>query len=64
LTGLFTETFYWFGDNDYEEFGDLFEEYIPPPYRLPNMNGIYSFGLAGIYFVLPLLNYTSLAIVG
>ncbi|XP_053393568.1 jmjC domain-containing protein 8-like isoform X2 [Mercenaria mercenaria] len=46
LDTLGNETFYWFGDNDHEEFAELFDEYKAPPYRLPNMYGVYSFGLA------------------
>jgi hypothetical protein len=46
-----TETYYWFGDNDYVEFADLFDQYKAPPYKLPNMHGVYSFGLAGTFFI-------------
>ena len=44
---LFTETFYWFGDNNVTEWQALFDMYKPPPYHLPGMTGAYSFGLAG-----------------
>lgn len=46
LDTLGNETFYWFGDNDYDEFEDLFDAYLAPPYKLPNKYGIFSFGLA------------------
>jgi hypothetical protein len=42
------ETFYWFGDNNYTEWEEVFNKYKPPPYRLPRMTGAYSFGVAGI----------------
>ncbi|XP_064618057.1 jmjC domain-containing protein 8-like [Liolophura sinensis] len=41
------ETFYWFGDNNHTEWEELFSLYKPPPYRLPGLTGVYSFGLAG-----------------
>lgn len=41
------ETFFLFGDHDYEEFSELFGTYNPPPYRLPGHSGAFSFGLAG-----------------
>ncbi|OWF34539.1 jmjC domain-containing protein 8-like [Mizuhopecten yessoensis] len=41
------ETFYWFGDNNYTEWQELFDMYSAPPYYLPDMTGVYSFGLAG-----------------
>ncbi|XP_060063465.1 jmjC domain-containing protein 8-like [Ylistrum balloti] len=47
LQMLGNETFYWFGDNNYTEWKDLFEQYSAPPYHLPDKTGIYSFGLAG-----------------
>ena len=43
------ETFYWFGDNNYTEWEEVFNRYKPPPYRLPQMTGAYSFGVAGNY---------------
>ncbi|KAL4240024.1 Cupin superfamily protein [Mactra antiquata] len=46
LDMLGNETFYWFGDNDYDKFSELFDTYIPPPFDLPSMTGVYSFGLA------------------
>lgn len=45
---LIPETFYWFGDNNYTEWEELFKQYNPPPYKLPRMTGAYSFGVAGI----------------
>ncbi|KAL3875423.1 hypothetical protein ACJMK2_033371 [Sinanodonta woodiana] len=47
LTMLGNETFYWFGDNNYTEWEELFNQYKPPPYKIPGMTGAYSFGLAG-----------------
>ena len=41
------ETFYWFGDNNYTEWADVFAVYNPPPFSLPGLTGAYSFGLAG-----------------
>ncbi|XP_076072588.1 jmjC domain-containing protein 8-like [Mytilus galloprovincialis] len=46
LTMLGNETFYWFGDNNYTEWEDVFNRYKPPPYKLPFMTGAYSFGVA------------------
>ena len=45
---IISETFYWFGDNNYTEWAELFSQYKPPPYKLPKMTGAYSFGVAGI----------------
>ncbi|XP_062588661.1 jmjC domain-containing protein 8-like [Saccostrea cucullata] len=47
LEMLGNETFYWFGDNNYTEWKELFSQYNPPPYQLPRMTGAYSFGVAG-----------------
>ena len=44
---MFVETWYWFGDNNHEEFDELFSAYNPPPYHLPETTGAYSFGVAG-----------------
>lgn len=41
------ETFFLFGDHDYQEWNDLFMEYKPPPYSLPRHSGAFSFGIAG-----------------
>ena len=46
------ETFYWFGDNNYTEWEELFNEYKEPPYQLPEHTGAYSFGIAGRKFFL------------
>lgn len=48
----FTETFYWFGDNNYTEWEDVFSAYTPPPYHLPGLGPAYSFGLAGNSFLI------------
>ena len=54
------ETFYWFGDNNHTEWEELFREYIPPPYRIPNLKGAYSFGVAGkCVTIFSLLEYLS-----
>ena len=42
-----TETFYHFGDNDRERWDPLFSLYQLPPYQLPDMEPVLSFGLAG-----------------
>jgi len=41
------ETFYMFGDNDNEEWGDLLNEYKIPDYNLPRHLPALSFGVAG-----------------
>lgn len=41
------ETFYFFGDNDVDEWSDLFDEYKKPPYEIPLHMSALSFGLAG-----------------
>jgi hypothetical protein len=38
---------YYFGDNDREGWHDLFSLYQLPPYTIPGMTGVLSFGLAG-----------------
>ena len=43
----FSETFYFFGDNDIEEWSDLLSEYNLPPLNLPHHSAALSFGLAG-----------------
>lgn len=45
------ETFYWFGDNNYTEWEELFIAYHPPSYRLPKLTGAYSYGVAGNIFI-------------
>ncbi len=44
---VFSETFYFFGDNDVEEWSDLLQEYAQPPLSLPGHTAALSFGLAG-----------------
>ncbi|XP_040566093.1 jmjC domain-containing protein 8 [Lepeophtheirus salmonis] len=46
-TKLANETFYFFGDNDVDEWNDLFKEYILPPLNLPRHRSALSFGIAG-----------------
>ena len=36
-----------FGDNNYTEWADVFRLYRPPPYEIPGLFGVYSFGIAG-----------------
>jgi len=47
LDTMGNETMYWFGDNNYTEWEELFNIYNPPPYSLPQHSGVYSFGVAG-----------------
>ncbi|XP_013395910.1 jmjC domain-containing protein 8 [Lingula anatina] len=47
LYTLGNETLYWFGDNNYTEWSDLFEQYNQPQWKLPKTEGVLSFGLAG-----------------
>jgi len=47
LDTLGNETFYWFGDNNYAEWQELFDSYEPPPYNLPGKQAAYSYGVAG-----------------
>uniref|UniRef100_A0A3Q2TVI6 Jumonji domain containing 8 n=1 Tax=Fundulus heteroclitus TaxID=8078 RepID=A0A3Q2TVI6_FUNHE len=44
---LGSETLYFFGDNNFTEWQNLFDRYRPPPYVLPDTTGAYSFGIAG-----------------
>ena len=44
---LLSETFYFFGDNDMEEWSSFFEEYKLPSLMLPGHYPALSFGLAG-----------------
>ncbi|XP_029015298.1 jmjC domain-containing protein 8 isoform X3 [Betta splendens] len=44
---LGSDTLYFFGDNNFTEWQNLFEHYEPPPYVLPHTSGAYSFGIAG-----------------
>lgn len=41
------DTRYHFGDNDREAWKDLFSLYQLPPYQLPGLEPVLSFGLAG-----------------
>lgn len=47
LSALGNETLYHFGDNDRERWAGLFILYQLPPYGLPGMEPVLSFGLAG-----------------
>lgn len=47
LGALGNETFYHFGDNDRERWSQLFSLYHLPPFSLPGMEPVLSFGLAG-----------------
>lgn len=42
-----SETLYWFGDNNYAEWNELFRKYHAPKYYLPRLTAAYSFGVAG-----------------
>ncbi|NXJ16885.1 JMJD8 protein, partial [Odontophorus gujanensis] len=44
---LGSDTLYFFGDNNFTEWGSLFQHYVPPPFRIPGTSGAYSFGIAG-----------------
>ncbi|NXC38273.1 JMJD8 protein, partial [Penelope pileata] len=44
---LGSDTLYFFGDNNFTEWGPLFEKYVPPPFRIPGTSSAYSFGIAG-----------------
>ncbi|XP_059572558.1 jmjC domain-containing protein 8 isoform X3 [Alligator mississippiensis] len=44
---LGSDTLYFFGDNNFTEWGSLFQKYVPPPFRLPGTTSAYSFGIAG-----------------
>ena len=41
------ETLYFFGNHDYQEWSDLFQHYVLPPYKLPGKEPALSFGIAG-----------------
>ncbi|XP_075755319.1 jmjC domain-containing protein 8 isoform X1 [Pelodiscus sinensis] len=47
LASLGSDTLYFFGDNNFTEWGSLFQQYRPPPFRIPGTIGAYSFGIAG-----------------
>ncbi|XP_062359930.1 jmjC domain-containing protein 8 isoform X5 [Cinclus cinclus] len=42
-----SDTLYFFGDNNFTEWGPLFQHYVPPPFRIPGTSPAYSFGIAG-----------------
>ncbi|KAM4891896.1 jmjC domain-containing protein 8 isoform 2-T2 [Sylvia borin] len=44
---LGSDTLYFFGDNNFTEWGPLFQHYVPPPFRIPGTSPAYSFGIAG-----------------
>ncbi|KAM6054971.1 jmjC domain-containing protein 8 isoform 2-T2 [Chlamydotis macqueenii] len=44
---LGSDTLYFFGDNNFTEWGPLFQRYAPPPFRIPGTGPAYSFGIAG-----------------
>ncbi|XP_064008755.1 jmjC domain-containing protein 8 isoform X2 [Pogoniulus pusillus] len=44
---LGSDTLYFFGDNNFTEWGHLFQQYVPPPFRIPGTSPAYSFGIAG-----------------
>ena len=46
-SNFLSETFYFFGDNDIEEWSDILDEYQLPPLKLPLHTHALSFGLAG-----------------
>ncbi|NXR14632.1 JMJD8 protein, partial [Semnornis frantzii] len=41
------DTLYFFGDNNFTEWGHLFQQYVVPPFRIPGTSPAYSFGIAG-----------------
>ena len=47
LSALGNETLYHFGDNDRERWAPLFSLYQLPPYPIPGLEPVLSFGLAG-----------------
>uniref|UniRef100_A0A452H6D2 Uncharacterized protein n=1 Tax=Gopherus agassizii TaxID=38772 RepID=A0A452H6D2_9SAUR len=49
LASLGSDTLYFFGDNNFTEWGSLFQKYMPPPFQIPGTSGAYSFGIAGQY---------------
>uniref|UniRef100_A0A8B9N0J0 Jumonji domain containing 8 n=2 Tax=Accipitrinae TaxID=8955 RepID=A0A8B9N0J0_9AVES len=44
---LGSDTLYFFGDNNFTEWGPLFQQYVPPPFGIPGTSPAYSFGIAG-----------------
>ncbi|XP_065268272.1 jmjC domain-containing protein 8 isoform X2 [Emys orbicularis] len=53
LASLGSETLYFFGDNNFTEWGSLFQKYMPPPFRIPGTSGAYSFGIAALVSLSP-----------
>lgn len=47
LDKLGKDTLYFFGNNNYSEWDDLFSSYLQPPFSLPGKTAVYSFGIAG-----------------
>ena len=47
LETLGNETLYYFGDNDWEQWAELFSLYHLPSYSVPGLEPVLSFGLAG-----------------
>ena len=45
----YVDTLYHFGDNDREGWRELFSLYHLPPYPIPGLEPVLSFGLAGHY---------------
>ncbi|XP_074135879.1 jmjC domain-containing protein 8 isoform X3 [Sminthopsis crassicaudata] len=45
---LGNDTLYFFGDNNFTEWGGLFQHYSPPPFHLLGTTAAYSFGIAGV----------------
>ncbi|KAM6080677.1 jmjC domain-containing protein 8 isoform 2-T2 [Theristicus caerulescens] len=41
------DTLYFFGDNNFTEWGPLLQRYVPPAFRIPGTSPAYSFGIAG-----------------
>ncbi|XP_030813766.1 jmjC domain-containing protein 8 isoform X4 [Camarhynchus parvulus] len=48
---LGSDTLYFFGDNNFTEWGPLFQHYVPPPFRIPGTSPAYSFGIAALVSV-------------
>jgi len=47
IFNVLSETFYFFGDNDVEEWKPMFDKYVEPPLKLPLHSPAISFGLGG-----------------
>uniref|UniRef100_A0A8C3QD33 Uncharacterized protein n=1 Tax=Geospiza parvula TaxID=87175 RepID=A0A8C3QD33_GEOPR len=48
---LGSDTLYFFGDNNFTEWGPLFQHYVPPPFRIPGTSPAYSLGIAALVSV-------------